>query len=197
VGSDFVDSIEAGQEGALLLDRTCFYAEQGGQIYDTGVFTKVGDEVCPPPADCPNNESTPLAQDTGFSVTNTQTRGGYIFFFGLSEGSLRVGDALEQQFDERRRWLIMKNHTGTHVLNFALQKVLNTVDQKGSLVAPDRMRFDFTSRQALGAEQVRRVEEHAQRLIDTEEAVYSRECALAEAREINGLRAVFDEVCRS
>lgn len=84
---------------------------------------------------------------------------------------MKVGDELNQQFDEvrdlgfliefmnilrfkERRWLIMKNHTGTHVLNYALQKVLVTVDQKGSLVAPDRMRFDFTSKQALGVDQV-------------------------------------------
>ena len=88
----------------------------------------------------------------------------------------------------------MKNHTGTHVLNYALQKVLTTVDQKGSLVAPDRMRFDFTSKQALGVEQVKRVEEAGQQLIDTQETVYSQECALAKAKEIKGLRAVFDEV---
>lgn len=88
----------------------------------------------------------------------------------------------------------MKNHTGTHVLNYALQQVLTTVDQKGSLVAPDRMRFDFTSKQALGVDQVKRVEETAQQLIDTQETVYSQECALANAKEINGLRAVFDEV---
>jgi len=53
-----------------------------------------------------------LFKDVGFSVTNTQTRGGYIFFFGVADGALRVGDELKQEFDEQRRWLIMKNHTG-------------------------------------------------------------------------------------
>jgi alanyl-tRNA synthetase len=71
--------------------------------------------------------------------------------------------------------------------------VLQTVDQKGSLVAPDRMRFDFTSKQALRVDQVKEAEQAAQKLIDTQEKVCSRECTLAEAREINGLRAVFDE----
>uniref|UniRef100_A0A914LR50 Alanine--tRNA ligase n=1 Tax=Meloidogyne incognita TaxID=6306 RepID=A0A914LR50_MELIC len=175
VGSEFVDKIESGQEGALLLDRTCFYAEQGGQIYDTGLFTKIGDE------------------DVGFSVTNTQVRAGYIFFFGVADGVLCVGDELKQQFDESRRWLIMKNHTGTHVLNYALQQVLQTVDQKGSLVAPDRMRFDFSSKQALGVDQVKKVQEHAQTLINTKGQVYTKECVLSEALNINGLRAVFGE----
>ncbi|KAL3085030.1 hypothetical protein niasHS_010099 [Heterodera schachtii] len=174
-GSQFVDKIESGTEGALLLDRTCFYAEQGGQIYDTGVLSKTDDD------------------DTWFSVTNVQVRAGYIFFFGIAEGTLHIGDELNQQFDEDRRWLIMKNHTGTHVLNFALQKVLVNVDQKGSLVASDRMRFDFTSKQALGAEQVRKVEEEAQKLIDTNESVFSRPCVLTDARDISGLRAVFEE----
>uniref|UniRef100_A0A914HAD1 Alanine--tRNA ligase n=1 Tax=Globodera rostochiensis TaxID=31243 RepID=A0A914HAD1_GLORO len=175
-GSEFVERIESGSEGVLLLDRTCFYAEQGGQIYDTGVLSKTDDD-----------------DNTWFTVSNVQVRAGYIFFFGIAEGTLKVGDELNQQFDEDRRWLIMKNHTGTHVLNYALQKMLVNVDQKGSLVAPDRMRFDFTSKQALGADQVKKVEEEAQKLIDTNEPVYSRACGLAEARDINGLRAVFEE----
>lgn len=88
----------------------------------------------------------------------------------------------------------MKNHTGTHVLNFALNSVLGLVDQKGSLVAPDRMRFDFTSNQGLKPEQVKAVEETAQKLIDTQKQVYAKECKTEEAKKINGLRAVFGEV---
>jgi len=87
----------------------------------------------------------------------------------------------------------MKNHTGTHVLNHALQKGLQTVDQKGSLVAPDRMRFDFTAKQALTVGQVNQVEEIGQRLIDTKNPVYAKDCRLTEAKGINGLRAVFEE----
>lgn len=87
----------------------------------------------------------------------------------------------------------MKNHTGTHVLNFALQKVLKEVDQKGSLVAPDRMRFDFSANQAVGFEKIKKVEEICQNLIDTHKPVYAKNCKLAEAKEINGLRAVFAE----
>jgi alanyl-tRNA synthetase len=89
----------------------------------------------------------------------------------------------------------MKNHTGTHVLNYALNRVLGSVDQKGSLVAPDRMRFDFTSNQALSVQQIKDVELVAQNLIDTQKPVYAKECKTEEAKKINGLRAVFGEVC--
>ncbi|KAI1730704.1 tRNA synthetases class II (A) domain-containing protein [Ditylenchus destructor] len=171
----FVDSLSTGEQGVLILNQTCFYAEQGGQIYDTGVFTKVGDE------------------GTEFSVTNVQVRGGYIAFVGSAEGTLKVGEEVYQTFDEPRRWLIMKNHTGTHLLNHCLQRVMTNVDQKGSLVAPDRMRFDFTAKQAMTPKQIREVEEIAENVISTKRNVFSKECNLAEAREINGLRAVFDE----
>jgi len=170
----FVDHLDTGDEGALILDKTCFYAEQGGQVYDVGYFTKVG-------------------EDTQFNVTNTQVRGGYIIFAGSSEGSFKIGDEVDQEFDEPRRKLIMKNHTGTHVLNYSLMKILNEVDQKGSIVLPDRMRFDFSAKGALTTQQVKDVEEVAQKLIDTHNPVYARECKLSEAKEINGLRAVFDE----
>lgn len=173
---EFVDSLENGDDGGILLDKTCFYAEQGGQIFDTGVLTKAGDD------------------STVFNVNNVQVRGGYLLFVGTVEGTLKVGDVVDQEFDEPRRWLIMKNHTGTHVLNYALRLELPEVDQKGSLVAPDRMRFDFTSKQGLKVEQVQKVEEIAQKLIDTHKPVYARDTKLADAKEIDGLRAVFDEV---
>uniref|UniRef100_A0A915EI58 Alanine--tRNA ligase n=1 Tax=Ditylenchus dipsaci TaxID=166011 RepID=A0A915EI58_9BILA len=171
----FVESLATGEQGALILDQTCFYAEQGGQIYDVGMLSKLGEE------------------GTDFAVTNVQVRGGYIVFVGTAEGSFQVGDDVNQAFDEPRRWLIMKNHTGTHLLNHCLQKVLENVDQKGSLVAPDRMRFDFTAKQALTAQQLKQIEEYATEVIGTQRPVYARECSLAEARQIRGLRAVFDE----
>uniref|UniRef100_A0A1I8AFG7 Alanine--tRNA ligase n=1 Tax=Steinernema glaseri TaxID=37863 RepID=A0A1I8AFG7_9BILA len=171
----FVDSLTSGEEGVVILDKTCFYAEQGGQIYDTGVLSKVGDE------------------ETEFNVKNCQVRGGYIVFVGETEGTISIGDELAQNFDQDRRALIMKNHTGTHVLNYALRHVLPNVEQKGSLVAPDRMRFDFTSKAALTSEQVKKAEEEAQQLIDTHQTVYMLPSKLAEAEKVNGLRAVFGE----
>ena len=174
-GGNFVDELKAGDEGVLILDRTCFYAEQGGQIFDTGVFTKVGEE------------------GDAFTVKNVQVRAGYIVFVGEAEDTLKVGDMVNQTFDEDRRWLIMKNHTGTHVLNYALQKVLGELDQKGSLVAPDRMRFDFSAKQALTPAQVKQAENFGQELIDTGKPVYAKECELNSAKKISGLRAVFSE----
>ncbi|VBB30739.1 unnamed protein product [Acanthocheilonema viteae] len=169
----FVDTLNSGDFGALILDRTNFYAEQGGQIFDTGVLIK--------------------DEGSEFIVNNVQIRGGYIVLVGIVEGELSVGDKVIQTIDEERRNLIMKNHTGTHVLNFALRKVIGEVEQKGSLVAPDRLRFDLTSKQSLTYEQIGMVEKESQMLIDTNATVFAENIPLAEARQINGLRAVFEE----
>ncbi|KAM3720657.1 Alanine--tRNA ligase, cytoplasmic [Dirofilaria immitis] len=170
----FVDTLNSGDFGALILDRTNFYAEQGGQIFDTGVLTKID-------------------EGSEFIVSNVQIRGGYVLLIGTVEGELFVGDKVIQVIDEERRNLIMKNHTGTHVLNFALRKVIGEIEQKGSLVAPDRLRFDLTSKQSLTYEQIKMVEEESQMLIDTNATVFAKNAPLAEARQINGLRAVFEE----
>lgn len=81
-----------------------------------------------------------------FCVQNVQVRGGYVVHVGhQSEGHLAVGDTVTLKLDCARRRLVMGNHTGTHILNFALRSVLGAeADQKGSLVAPDKLRFDFT-----------------------------------------------------
>ncbi|XP_022907416.1 alanine--tRNA ligase, cytoplasmic [Onthophagus taurus] len=172
----FVDSITTGQEAGILLDKTCFYAEQGGQIYDTGYIVKTDDE------------------SVEFTVKNVQVRGGYIIHIGNIEGVLKVGDKVNLQIDSSRRRLVMNNHTGTHILNYALRKVLGTeADQRGSLVAPDRLRFDFTNKGALNAEQVKQVELASKEIIATNKEVFAKETALGVAKTINGLRAVFEE----
>ncbi len=172
----FVDVVESGTECGILLDRTSFYAEQGGQIYDEGFLVKADDE------------------SVEFKVTNVQVRAGYVLHVGRIEGTLRVGDVVNAQIDEVRRKNVMNNHTGTHVLNYALRKVLTAeADQKGSLVAPDRMRFDFTANKALTVEQVKSVEVAANELISKNDEVFAKESPLAVAKTIQGLRAVFDE----
>lgn len=95
-----------------------------------------------------------IFQETEFVVNAAQVRGGYVLLIGVVEGNISVGDIVLQTVDKERRSLIMKNHTGTHVLNYALRKVISSAEQKGSLVASDRMRFDFTSKEALTIEQV-------------------------------------------
>lgn len=88
----------------------------------------------------------------------------------------------------------MKNHTGTHILNFGLRAVLgDTVDQRGSLVAPDRLRFDFSANAGMTADQLKQTEFISNRMIDQSLHVYAKDASLPEARQINGLRAVFDE----
>ncbi|KAL3280531.1 hypothetical protein HHI36_003763 [Cryptolaemus montrouzieri] len=172
----FVDEVTTGQECGVLLDKTNFYAEQGGQIYDTGFMVKVGDE------------------SVEFSVKNVQVRGGYIVHIGSIEGTLKNGDKVSLHIDSSRRRLIMNNHTGTHVLNYALRKVLGAeADQRGSLVAPDRLRFDFTNKGAMTPEQVKNAEEHSKNLISRNDEVFAKETDLGIAKTIRGLRAVFEE----
>lgn len=93
------------------------------RMYWVGFLVKVGDD------------------SVEFSVKNVQVRGGYIIHIGNIEGTLRKGDKVNLHIDAERRRLVMSNHTGTHILNYALRKVLGTeADQRGSLVAPDRLR---------------------------------------------------------
>lgn len=172
----FVQQVHTGQECGILLDRTNFYAEQGGQIYDTGYIVKKGDD------------------SVEFSVKNVQVRGGYVIHIGNLEGTLAKGDKVNLFIDTSRRRLVMNNHTGTHVLNYALRKVLGTeADQRGSLVAPDRLRFDFTNKGALTVEQVKNAELSSKELISKNQPVYAKEANLALAKTIRGLRAVFEE----
>merc|ERR1711970_1477501 len=169
----FVDSVASGQECGLLLDKTAFYAEQGGQIYDEGFIVKGENEV---------------------KVTNVQVRGGYVLHMGPVEGTFAVGDEVECSIDEDRRKNVMNNHSGTHVLNFALRQVLSgDADQRGSLVAPERLRFDFTNKAAMTAAEVKKVEDIANEMIDKNQEMYAKEAPLAIAKTIQGLRAVFDE----
>lgn len=137
-----------GVECGILLDRTNFYAESGGQTYDEGFVTKVSDEVYA----CGLIAVlvlifTCFMETSEFAVKNVQVRGGYVVHVGNVEGSFKVGDEVKLSIDQSRRRLIMGNHTGTHVLNFALRQVVGMeADQRGSLVAPDKMRFDFTNK---------------------------------------------------
>ena len=173
----FVDTATSGQRCGVLLDCTNFYAESGGQEHDEGFMTKVDDP------------------ETEFKVEDVEARGGYVCHLGMVEGSLQVGDEVTLSLDTHRRRHLMSNHTGTHILNFALRQVLTAeADQRGSLVAPDRLRFDFTSRGALTSEEVRRVEEVARTMIKENPQVFAKTAPLAVARIIQGLRAVFGEV---
>jgi alanyl-tRNA synthetase len=134
-----VDALKAGDAGEVILDRTPFYAEAGGQVGDTGELTAVG---------------------TVFAVTDTQKRGAAHSHLGtVKAGTIRMGEELEARVDGARRQATALNHSATHLLHAALRKLLGThVQQKGSLVAPDRLRFDFAHTQALTAEELTEIE---------------------------------------
>eukprot|EP00117_Sycon_ciliatum_P009101 scpid28687/ scgid11527/ Alanine--tRNA ligase, cytoplasmic; Alanyl-tRNA synthetase len=172
----FVEEITPGQEASIILDQTCFYAEQGGQQFDAGFITKTDDEDCE------------------FVVANTQVVNGYVSHIGKMEGTLKVGDKVRLAIDEKRRRRLMNNHTATHLLNYGLRQVLGDADQKGSSVAPDRLRFDFTAKKAMTPDQLKQCEKIVQEMIATKKGVFAKESPLDQAKEIQGLRAVFGEV---
>ncbi|XP_018310345.1 alanine--tRNA ligase, cytoplasmic isoform X2 [Mycetomoellerius zeteki] len=173
----FVNEVSSGEEVGILLDKTNFYAEQGGQIYDEGFLVKVDDET------------------TEIRIKNVQVRAGYVLHIGIvGEGTLRKGDKVHANVDTERRRFVMANHSATHVLNYALRKVLGTeVDQKGSLVAPDRLRFDFTNKGPMTGQQLQETELVAITMIMKNEKIYAKESNLAIAKTIQGLRAMFEE----
>ncbi|MBA2224616.1 alanine--tRNA ligase [Thermogemmata fonticola] len=161
---------------ALLLDRTNFYAEQGGQVGDTGYIRSLQGEAT-------------------FIVEDTQRLGDAVLHIGyLQNGELHVGQEVELTYDLPRRQAIMRNHTATHLLNHALRKVLGShVEQKGSLVDDTKTRFDFSHDKPLTLEQIRQIEQHVNEIIQADQPVIAVVKPLAVAREIPGVRAVFGE----
>ncbi|KAL9296296.1 hypothetical protein ACSQ67_022192 [Phaseolus vulgaris] len=172
-GSEFVDTINTGDDIGLVLESTSFYAEQGGQIFDTGSLKGI---------------------PGSFQVHNTQVYGGFVLHIGNGAG-ISVGDKVVCKVDYGRRAIIAPNHTCTHMLNFALREVLGDhVDQKGSIVLPEKLRFDFSHGKPVDADNLRRIESIVNEQIKAELDVSAKEVTLAEAKRINGLRAVFGEV---
>ncbi len=135
-----VESLSAGDEGAVILSSTPFYAESGGQIGDKGILVNDGKL---------------------FHVLDTQKNADAIVHFGaVEEGGLKVGDKLEAIVDADRRQAIRLNHSATHLMHAALRKVLGDhVTQKGSLVAADKLRFDFSHYEGVTAEQLQEIED--------------------------------------
>lgn len=161
----------------IILDQTSFYAQAGGQVYDTGSLLK----------------DQPVG--TRFNIDAVESYAGYVLHTGtLESGSLQVGEDVSCQVDYERRRKIAPNHTMTHVLNFALRKVLLTnVDQRGSLVDDVKMRFDFTTNKPLTSSQLQAVENMCEDSIKQELQVFTKNVSQTDARRIQGLRAVFGE----
>ncbi|KAI3810043.1 hypothetical protein L1987_19650 [Smallanthus sonchifolius] len=176
-GSEYVERADAGDDVGIILESTSFYAEQGGQIFDTGL----------------------LGGPSGsFEVSNVQIYGGFVLHLGKISGELarfHVGDEVICKVDYERRQHIAPNHTCTHMLNFALREVLGThVDQKGSIVLPEKLRFDFSHGKPVKPDDLRRIESIVNEQIKAELEVSAKEASLADAKRVNGLRAVFGEV---
>lgn len=172
---DNTAEIPEGEQLGLILDRTNFYAEQGGQEYDTGTIVIDG-----------------VAE---LDVLNVQVYAGYVLHTGyLKYGTLSVGDEVICEYDELRRWPIRNNHTGTHILNYALREVLgDNIEQKGSLVAADKLRFDFSHKSGISDADLQKIEDESTSYIRQNCGVYAQDVPLATAREIEGVRAVFGE----
>src|SRR5579871_4321725 len=169
-----VDGLKAGESGAIVLNQTPFYAESGGQVGDTGLLT--GDGV-------------------KFRVTDTQKKAGDLWVHQgtLEQGTLKVGAALQLDVDHARRSSIRSHHSATHLLHEALRQVLGDhIAQRGSLVAPDRLRFDFVHPKPITPEELARVEDIANDVVLENDEVTTRLMAVDDAREA-GARALFGE----
>lgn len=168
-------NVPEGEQLGVILDRTNFYAEQGGQENDTGKIIIDG--------------------QAELEVNDVQAYAGYVLHTGfLKYGAMSVGNEVICEYDELRRWPIRNNHTGTHILNFALRAVLGDgVEQKGSLVAAEKLRFDFSHKSAVSDKELEKIEERSTDYIRQNCAVYAKDVPLATAREIAGVRAVFGE----
>lgn len=171
-----VASVGEGQRCGILLDRTNFYAEQGGQASDRGYLVRVGQ------------------QDVLFPVARAQVCGGFILHEAVAPECLKVGDAVQLHVDKSWRLGCMEKHTAVHLLNWALRQALGPgTEQRGSHLSPERLRFDVATQAPLTPEQLQAVESTVQEAVQQDEAVYMEEVALAHTAHVPGLRCL-DEV---
>ncbi|GGA72567.1 alanine--tRNA ligase [Neiella marina] len=168
-----VKGLETGADGQVVLDNTPFYAESGGQCGDMGEL---------------------LMEDGSFVVTDTQKSGDAIVHIGyVSQGEIHVGEALSAKVDEVRRNSIRLNHTATHLMHAALRKVLGEhVQQKGSQVAPERLRFDFSHFESISGNSIRTIEQLVNEQIRANYSVQTKLMDLDEAKA-SGAMALFGE----
>ena len=174
VGEEVTGSIAGGESGILVLNKTPFYAEMGGQVADHGVI---------------------LVGESRFVVNNVQKdKGGKYLHYGvLTNGTIKVDDVVLASIDVERRKAIMRAHSATHLLQKALTSVLGDhVHQAGSLVEPDRLRFDFTHYSALTPEEIAKVDALVQAAVLEGYCIDTREMGIEEAKAM-GATALFSE----
>ena len=169
-----VSELKKGESGAVVMNQTPFYGESGGQVGDTGEMRREGVRL---------------------SVSDTQKKAGDLFahMVKVEQGTVKVGDPLLLEVDHARRGAIRQNHSATHLLHEALRQVLGDhVAQKGSLVAPERLRFDFSHPKPMSAEEIERVEDIANDIVLQNAPVTTRLMAVDDAIA-SGARALFGE----
>jgi alanyl-tRNA synthetase len=172
-GSREIKKLEKSAGASIILDKTPFYPESGGQVGDTGIIKK-GKNI--------------------FEVSDTKKNNKVVLHLGkIKDGSLKPGDEVSASVNLKRRTSIARNHTATHLLQAALRKVLGKhVKQQGSLVAEDRLRFDFTHFKALSQEELSRVEELVNGYILDNSKLVARNMTLGQAKKAQAL-AFFQE----
>ncbi len=174
VGNDSVGTAKEGQEASLILKDTPFYGEMGGQVGDTGEINSATGRF--------------LVANTIRVPPDITVHQGHV-----TEGSLTVGDEVDAEVDKERRLDIARNHTATHLLQSALRQVLGEhVQQRGSLVAPDRLRFDFSHLTTMTKEEIQEVEHIVNEKVRQSLPVYDEEIPYKQAIE-EGAIALFDE----
>jgi alanyl-tRNA synthetase len=169
-----VTELKPGDSGVVVVNQTPFYGESGGQVGDSGEMRREGVRL---------------------TVADTQKMAGDLFahFVKVEKGGVKLGDPLLMDVDHARRSAIRRNHSATHLLHEALRQVLGDhVAQKGSLVAPDRLRFDFSHPKPISAAELERVEDIANDIVLQNAPVTTRLMALEDARA-SGARALFGE----
>ncbi len=174
VGDEVSGTIAGGERGIIVLDRTPFYAEMGGQVADHGVL---------------------MLGSSRFEVTDVQKdKGGkYLHYGKLNSGVIKVDDVVCASVDVERRKAVMRAHSATHLLQKALRSVLGDhVHQAGSLVEPDRLRFDFTHYSALTPEEMTKVNAIVQNAVLEGYPIVTREMPIEEAKRM-GATALFSE----
>uniref|UniRef100_A0A3B3V959 Alanine--tRNA ligase n=1 Tax=Poecilia latipinna TaxID=48699 RepID=A0A3B3V959_9TELE len=175
-GRSLVPEVGPGRRCGVILDRTCFYSEQGGQSHDRGYLMRDG------------------LQEVLFSVEAVNRAGGYVVHQVTVPDHLRTGDQVELHLDQAHRLSCMVKHTATHILNFALRSVLGrSVQQRGSRISADRLRFDFSVKGPLSSVQLQQVDRCIRDVISANQDVHTLEVPLRLAGAIQGLRTV-DEV---
>ncbi len=176
-GGEEVTELRPGESGEIVLNQTPFYAESGGQVSDTGWLMRASDrEIVAAVLTCHKQAGDLVVHDVR-----------------VENGGLKVGDALRLEVDHDRRSAIRRNHSATHLLHEALRQVLGDhIAQRGSLVAPDRLRFDFVHQKPITPEELSRIEDIANEVVLENDEVTTRLMAVDDAREA-GARALFGE----